>query len=67
MTQILESIDAIAANQEVTKLFKEKGIKVHAMTKEEWQVWEKTAKETAWKTFAKDVPAGKELLDLAVK
>ncbi len=59
--------DAIAANQEVTKVFKEKGIKVHAMTKEEWQAWEKVAKETAWKTFAKDVPAGKELLDLAVK
>jgi len=40
---------------------------VHAMTKEEWQAWEKVAKETAWKAFAKDVPAGKELLDLAVK
>ena len=59
--------DAIAANQEVTKVFKEKGVKVHAMTKEEWQAWEKVAKETAWKAFAKDVPAGKELLDLAVK
>jgi TRAP-type C4-dicarboxylate transport system substrate-binding protein len=59
--------DAVAANKEVTKVFREKGIKVHAMTKEEWQAWEKAAKETAWKTFAQDVPAGKELLDLAVK
>jgi TRAP-type C4-dicarboxylate transport system substrate-binding protein len=59
--------DAIAANKEVTKVFSEKGIKVHAMTKEEWQTWEKVAKETAWKAFAQDVPAGKELLDLAAK
>ena len=59
--------DAIAANQEVTKVFKEKGLKVHAMTKDEWKAWEKVAKETAWKEFAATVPAGKELLDLAAK
>jgi TRAP-type C4-dicarboxylate transport system substrate-binding protein len=59
--------DAVAANKEVTKVFSEKGIKVHAMTKEEWQTWEKVAKETAWKAFAQDVPAGRELLDLAAK
>jgi TRAP-type C4-dicarboxylate transport system substrate-binding protein len=59
--------DAIAANKEVTKVFKEKGLKVHVMTKEEWQTWEKAAKETAWKAFAKDVPVGQELLDLAAK
>jgi TRAP-type C4-dicarboxylate transport system substrate-binding protein len=59
--------DAIAANKEVTKVFKEKGINVHIMTKEEWQAWEKVAKETAWKAFAKEVPAGQELIDLAAK
>jgi len=59
--------DAIAANKEVTKVFSEKGVNVHAMTKEEWQAWEKVAKETAWKTFAGAVPTGKELLDLAAK
>lgn len=59
--------DAIAANKEVSKVFAEKGVKVHVMTKAEWQAWEKVARETAWKTFAKQVPAGQELLDLAAK
>mgnify|MGYP001149373426 CR=1 FL=1 len=59
--------DAVAANKEVTKVFTEKGVKVHVMTKEEWQAWEKVAKDTAWKAFAQAVPAGKELLDLASK
>jgi TRAP-type C4-dicarboxylate transport system substrate-binding protein len=57
--------DAVAANKEVGKVFKEKGIKVHNMTKDEWQIWRKLAEETAWKKFASDVPGGKELLDLA--
>lgn len=59
--------DAVAANKEVTRVFKEKGVKVHVMTKDEWQAWEKVAKESAWKTFAEAVPTGKELLDLAAK
>ncbi len=37
------------------------------MTKEEWQAWEKVAKETAWKKFAETVPSGQELLDLATE
>lgn len=57
--------DAVAANKEVGKVFKEKGIKVHNMTKDEWQTWRKLAEETAWKKFASDVPGGQELLDLA--
>jgi len=59
--------DAVAANKEVTRVFKEKGVKVHVMTKDEWQAWEKVAKASAWKTFAEAVPTGKELLDLAAK
>ena len=59
--------DAVAANQEVGRYFKEKNVKVHAMTKDEWQIWRKLAEETAWKRFAEEVPAGKELLDLATK
>jgi TRAP-type C4-dicarboxylate transport system substrate-binding protein len=57
--------DAVSANKEVTKVFTDKNIKVHLMTKDEWQTWKKLAEETAWKQFAKDVPGGKELLDLA--
>ena len=59
--------DAVAANKEVTRVFKEKGVKVHVMTKDEWQAWEKVAKASAWKAFAEAVPTGKELLDLAAK
>ena len=59
--------DAVAANKEVTRVFNEKGVKVHEMTKDEWQTWEKVARETAWKVFAKDVAQGQELLDLATK
>lgn len=56
---------ALAANVEVVKVFEEKGVKVHKMTKDEWEAWEKLAQETAWKQFAETVPGGKELLDLA--
>jgi TRAP-type C4-dicarboxylate transport system substrate-binding protein len=59
--------DAVAANKEVTKVFQEKNIKVHKMTRDEWQIWRKIAEETAWKRFAEEVPMGKELLDLATK
>jgi TRAP-type C4-dicarboxylate transport system substrate-binding protein len=59
--------DAVAANKEVGKVFKEKNINVHLMTKDEWQIWRKLAEETAWKRFAEEVPAGKELLDLAIQ
>jgi TRAP-type C4-dicarboxylate transport system substrate-binding protein len=59
--------DAVAANKEVSKVFKDKNIKVHLMTKDEWQIWKKIAEETSWKRFAEEVPGGKELLDLATK
>ncbi len=59
--------DAVAANQQVSKVFAEKGVKVHLMTREEWEAWEKVARESAWKAFAKAVPMGQELLDLAAK
>lgn len=59
--------DAVAANKEVSKVFKANKVKVHAMTKDEWLAWKKIAEETAWKSFAEKVPAGRELLDLATK
>ncbi len=59
--------DAVAANKEVSKVFKAKNVNVHLMTKNEWHIWEKVAKETAWKSFAEKVPGGKELLDMATK
>jgi TRAP-type C4-dicarboxylate transport system substrate-binding protein len=59
--------DAVAANKEAGKIFKEKNVKVHAMTKEEFYAWKKVAQETSWVKFAQDVPGGRELLDLANK
>ncbi|MHB8830122.1 MAG: type 2 periplasmic-binding domain-containing protein, partial [Syntrophales bacterium] len=59
--------DAVAANKEVSKVFTANKVKVHTMTKDEWQAWKKVAEETAWKQFAEKVPRGKELLDLATK
>ncbi len=58
--------DAVAANQEVTKVFTERGVNVHLMTKEEWNAWAEKAKDSAWKAFEEAVPSGKELLNLAV-
>ncbi len=56
---------ANAANSKATKVFSEAGVKVHAMTKEEWQKWRTLAEETSWKRFAEKVKGGKELLELA--
>lgn len=56
---------SVEANAVVSKVFQENGVKTHAMTLAEWQVWEKLAKETAWKEFAAKVPGGQGLLDLA--
>ncbi|MBI5016292.1 MAG: TRAP transporter substrate-binding protein DctP [Deltaproteobacteria bacterium] len=59
--------DAVAANKEAGKVFAEKKVKVHPMTKDEFKAWKKVAEETSWVKFAQDVPAGRELLDLANK
>ncbi len=57
--------DSVAANHEVSKVMKAHGVKVHAMTQEEWQKWEQLAEKTSWKHFAEKVKNGKKLLDLA--
>jgi len=58
---------SVQANMEVGKVFRDHGVKTHAMTLEEWKTWAKLAKETAWKEFAAKVPGGQDLLDLAEK
>lgn len=49
--------------QEFTKA----GVKLHYMTKDEFQTWQDFAKKTAWKNYEETVPKGKEILDLAVQ
>lgn len=56
---------ANAANSRATKVFTEAGVKVHAMTKAEWQQWRVLAEKTSWKRFAEKVKDGTELLELA--
>ncbi len=44
---------------------KEHGVKVHAMTMDEWKKWKDLAVKTSWKHFAEKVKNGQKLLDLA--
>jgi TRAP-type C4-dicarboxylate transport system substrate-binding protein len=62
-------VEADKDDTEVTDLFAKKGVIVHDMTPEEFNVWAEVAKATAWKTFSEKVKGGKELLEeaLAVK
>ena len=57
--------DSVAANQEVSKVMKEHGVKVHAMTMDEWKKWKDLAMKTSWKHFAEKVKNGQKLLELA--
>jgi TRAP-type C4-dicarboxylate transport system substrate-binding protein len=47
--------------------FTKAGVKLHYMSKGEFDQWQEFARKTAWKNFEETVPKGKELLDLAVK
>jgi TRAP-type C4-dicarboxylate transport system substrate-binding protein len=47
--------------------FSKAGVKLHYMTKEEFQEWLEFARKTAWKNFQDTVPKGKEILDLALE
>ena len=42
------------------------GVKIHYMTKAEFDHWLEFAQKTAWKEYAKSVEGGQELLDLAL-
>ncbi len=53
------------ANTIATKVFSKAGVKVHAMTKEEWKKWQVLAEKTSWKRFSEKVKGGQELLELA--
>jgi len=64
-TWLLNELKAL--DDSIVNKFEEKGLQVHDMTREEWEVWRDLAKETAWKRFAETVPAGGELLELALK
>ena len=47
--------------------FSKAGVKLHYMTKDEFNKWLDFARKTAWKNFEETVPHGKELLNLAIQ
>ena len=46
--------------------FKKNNVEVVTMTPQEYDAWLKIAQESSYKTFAKDVPDGKKLIDAAL-
>ena len=46
--------------------FSKAGVKIHYMTKPEFEQWLDFAKKTAWKEYAQTVEGGQEYLDLAL-
>ncbi|HYH37274.1 MAG TPA: TRAP transporter substrate-binding protein DctP [Azospirillum sp.] len=57
------------ADAQMVETFKKAGVEIVYMTQEQADAWRKLAQETSYKTFAAEVPGGKELIDkaLAVK
>lgn len=48
------------------EVFKEAGVEIANMTKEEFAEWQAVAKESSYKKFVEDVPGGQTLLDKAL-
>ena len=48
------------------RVFKEAGVQIKEMTKDEFQAWQTLAKETSYKQFVADYPEGQRFLDLAL-
>ena len=46
--------------------YKEAGVEIANMTKEEFAAWQEVAKESSYKKFVEDVPGGQALLDKAL-
>ena len=48
------------------RVFKEAGVQIKEMSKDEFQAWQDLAKETSYKQFVADYPEGQRFLDLAL-
>ena len=48
------------------KTFADNGVKIAAMSKEEFDAWRKLAEETSYKAFVEQVDGGRKLLDMAL-
>jgi TRAP-type C4-dicarboxylate transport system substrate-binding protein len=57
---------AAKLDQEMVDVFKENGVKVVSMSKEDYNAWLEVAKESSYETFIEEVPMGQELIDAAL-
>ena len=48
------------------RVFREAGVQIKEMTKDEFQAWQNLAKETSYKQFVADYPEGQRFLDLSL-
>ncbi|MBO0902347.1 TRAP transporter substrate-binding protein DctP [Jiella sp. MQZ13P-4] len=58
--------EAKKLDDELVKIYKDNGVEVTTMSKENYDAWLKIAKETSYKNFAEKVPNGKKLIDEAL-
>jgi TRAP-type transport system periplasmic protein len=54
------------ADQKLVDTYKKAGVKVVEMNDEQVAAWRKIADESSYKSFAEEVPCGRELLDMAL-
>ena len=58
--------EAKTQDADSVRVFKEAGVQIKEMTKDEFQAWQNLAKETSYKQFVADYPEGQRFLDLAL-
>ncbi|TGN41150.1 TRAP transporter substrate-binding protein [Marinobacter confluentis] len=58
--------EAAGLDQKMVDVFKENGVEVVNMTPENYEAWLKIAQDSAYKTFAENVPNGQALIDAAL-
>lgn len=59
--------EAAGLDETLVEVFSENGVEVVGMSGEHYQAWLKLAQESAYQTFAEDVPNGQELIDAALE
>ena len=57
---------AAALDQKMVDVFKENGVEVISMSRENYDAWLSLAQKSAYKSFAEKVPNGQKLIDAAL-
>ena len=58
--------EAKKLDEKLVEAFKKADVKVVAMTAEQADKWRQVARDSSYKSFAKEVPNGKALIDMAL-